>query len=132
MIMAINAITPERFACAVNGYCGAAEWAPSDAEDNDIELVDYDRRIAAPRHVYEFIGRCALAGVDCGAAIYADGYGASRLGHDFWLSRNGHGAGFFDRDELPEALRDALQKIATECGTVETYRDDDGKLRFDR
>jgi hypothetical protein len=25
-------------------------------------------------------------------------YGEERAGHDFWLTRNGHGAGFWDRD----------------------------------
>lgn len=31
---------------------------------------------------------------------YARGYSRERAGHDFWLTRNGHGAGFWDRDEL--------------------------------
>lgn len=130
--MAISDITHRQFIECVNGYCEAAEWAPSDPEDNDIELSNYDRDRTAPRQVYEFFGRCALAGIDCSAAIDAIGYSAARFGHDFWLSRNGHGAGFFDRKELPKTLRDELQNIARECGAVETYRDDDGKLRFDR
>lgn len=29
---------------------------------------------------------------------YVDKHGASQFGHDFWLTRNGHGAGFSDRD----------------------------------
>ena len=28
------------------------------------------------------------------------GYDEARAGHDFWLTRNGHGAGFWCRDEL--------------------------------
>jgi hypothetical protein len=35
-----------------------------------------------------------------------------QAGHDFWLSRNGHGTGFFDRD-YPEA--ELLQKLAEDC-----------------
>ncbi len=38
---------------------------------------------------------------DC-LAYDRDGYSATRAGHDFWLTRNGHGAGFWDRDELKE------------------------------
>lgn len=30
------------------------------------------------------------------------GYSRQRAGTDYWLTRNGHGAGFWDRDELSE------------------------------
>ena len=48
------------------------------------------------------------------------GYGAhpdagsaeAAFGHDLYLSTAGHGAGFFDRTELPKGLRDALQEAA--------------------
>lgn len=36
--------------------------------------------------------------------------GASRAGHDFWLTRNGHGAGFWDRGL--GVLGDRLSKAA--------------------
>lgn len=37
------------------------------------------------------------------------GYGEERAGHDYWLTRNGHGAGFWDRDELEaDGLGDKL------------------------
>lgn len=33
-----------------------------------------------------------------------DGYtGAALAGHDFWLTRNGHGTGFWDRDDLEDS-----------------------------
>ena len=46
-------------------------------------------------------------------------------GHNFWLSRNGHGSGFFD-EGTPEANQ--LQEIAREYGPVELYIGDDGKI----
>jgi len=49
-------------------------------------------------------------------------------GHDFWLSRNGHGAGFFDRDNLPEDARERLQEAAQQWGEVYLYVGDDGKI----
>jgi hypothetical protein len=50
-------------------------------------------------------------------------YSASDLGHNFWLSRNGHGAGFFDDDN------DKLQEIAKSFGEVYCYcGDEDGKI----
>lgn len=32
-----------------------------------------------------------------GLAYKFDGYSEAQAGHDFWLTRNGHGAGFWDR-----------------------------------
>ncbi len=44
---------------------------------------------------------------------------AEQIGHDFWLSRNGHGTGFFDRTELADKeTRDKLQDIARSFGEV--------------
>jgi hypothetical protein len=53
--------------------------------------------------------------VDCNkfvekAGTLLDNLTEEQIGHDFWLSRNGHGAGFFDRG-LGE-IGDKLQEIA--------------------
>lgn len=50
------------------------------------------------------------------------------LGFDFWLSRNGHGAGYFDRGY--GALGDKLQNAAKVYGTSDIYVGDDRKLHF--
>ncbi len=49
----------------------------------------------------------------------------SQHGYDFWLTRNGHGVGFWDRGygEVGEKLTANAQKF-TEC---EVYLGDDGK-----
>jgi hypothetical protein len=47
-------------------------------------------------------------------------------GHDFWLTRNGHGAGFWDRG-IGE-LGDELSKAATIYSGVDLYIGDDGKV----
>ncbi len=44
----------------------------------------------------------------------------SQHGHDFFLSRNGHGAGFFDRD-YPKEIGDTLQKHAREYGEYNLF-----------
>lgn len=49
-----------------------------------------------------------------------------RAAHDFCLTRNGHGAGFWDRD-LGE-LGDQLSDAATAYGTQGLYVGDDGLL----
>jgi len=47
---------------------------------------------------------------------YSRGYSKGQAGHDFWLTRNGHGVGFWARDVLEagglgEALTEAAQKF---------------------
>ena len=34
------------------------------------------------------------------------------IGHDFFLTRNHHGTGFWDRDEIPKEIREKLTKFA--------------------
>lgn len=47
-------------------------------------------------------------------------------GHDFWLTRNGHGAGFWDRGA--GRIGDTLSSACKIYGGVDLYRGDDGLL----
>lgn len=47
-------------------------------------------------------------------------------GHDFWLTRNRHGAGFWDRGA--GAVGDRLTAAAHSWGEIYLYPGDDGKL----
>jgi hypothetical protein len=49
-----------------------------------------------------------------------------RAGHDFWLTRNGHGAGFWDRG-LGQ-VGDMLSKACKPYGSCDLYVGDDGKI----
>lgn len=51
----------------------------------------------------------------------------AQLGHDFWLTRNGHGAGYWSRgmgDELAQALTRAAHKM----GEADLYVSDAGTI----
>jgi hypothetical protein len=50
----------------------------------------------------------------------------SQNGHDFWLTRNHHGAGFWDRGY--ESVGDLLTKAAHAYGECDLYRGDDGRI----
>jgi hypothetical protein len=62
----------------------------------------------------------------------AEGYGShpdagsaeASFGHDLWLTTQGHGTGFWDREELPDDLGAALTKACEEFRGVypEFYR----------
>ena len=55
--------------------------------------------------------------------------GLERIGHDIWLTRNRHGAGFFDHsfdDDIELSLMNAAQKL----GEKSLYVGDDMRLYF--
>jgi len=52
-----------------------------------------------------------------------------QAGHDFWLTRNGHGAGFWDGD-WSEPAGEQLTAAAKKFGELSLYVGDDGKLRL--
>lgn len=55
----------------------------------------------------------------------ADAVDSPAGAHDFWLNRNGHGAGFWDGDwEKGDELSDASHTF----GSCDIYVGDDGKL----
>lgn len=50
-----------------------------------------------------------------------------RAGHDFWLTRNGHGAGFWDGD-WPEEIGNRLTAASHMFGEDNLIEGDDGKV----
>ena len=63
--------------------------------------------------------------IEGNAADLAD-MDSEQAGHDFWLTRNGHGAGFWDRG-LGE-LGERLTKASEPYGDSHLYVGDDGKI----
>lgn len=49
------------------------------------------------------------------------------FGHDFWLTRNHHGAGFWDGD-YPSEMGEKLTDIAQSFKECDLYISDDGKV----
>jgi hypothetical protein len=58
--------------------------------------------------------------------LEASGLDSGQIGHDFWLTRNGHGAGFWDRG-LGE-LGERLSKACKPYGSVDLIAGDDEKI----
>ena len=56
------------------------------------------------------------------------GVSAEQAGHDFWLTRNGHGAGFWDRG-LGE-VGERLSKACKPYGSVVLIVGDDGRIHL--
>ena len=52
------------------------------------------------------------------------------VGHDFWLTRNGHGAGFWDGDYEKE-IGIKLTELSQQFGECHAYVGDDNKIYFE-
>lgn len=97
-------------------------------------------RAVAERDCAAFVAAC---GSFFNAAMSRTGYGShpdagspeASFGHDFALTRNGHGAGFWDRAELrADGLGDKLSALCgfrTQFEENNLYLGDDGKVYFD-
>jgi len=105
--------------------------------DDDCEYLDekYDTDDIAPetRKAMEKDCEKFIAENEAALGDYAEIIGShpeytesEKAGHDFWLTRNGHGAGFWDRG-IGET-GDTLTKASEGFGGVDLYVGDDGKL----
>ena len=111
-------------------YFEAALWASSDeSDDQGGEPLDknYDISDFDPATRDKMIADCADFQERFADPLLESGLDDEKAGHDFWLSRNGHGSGFFD-EEVPR--RDELQDAAESYGEFYLYvgdPDEDGE-----
>ena len=107
-----------------NDYLIAALWSSTDdkgepLDDNydisDIALKSVNTMLA---ECDDFIDYCNKLGIDMDETDHP--------GHDFWLTRNHHGAGFWDRG-LGD-LGDRLTEAAHVYGSVDLYIGYDGRV----
>ena len=59
-------------------------------------------------------------------------YPATNAGIDLYLSRNGHGAGFWEDDYTDPPVGDRLQESARKLGEIDIYKGKGGWYGFDR
>lgn len=117
------------------GYLMAAFWtndddAPSGCDYSTTDRFDVMFSKLHPAAVDEAAKDCK-AFQTANSELLAQAGDASRNGGDFWLTRNHHGCGFWDRDYSDE-VGDGLTKAAHKFGEVDLYAGDDGRLYFSR
>lgn len=98
-------------------------------DDNySVDDIDTHTLIAMAHECAAFEAQMApvLADAECSreSAEYTD---TERAGHDFWLTRNGHGCGFWDGD-WSEPHATALTAVSESFGEVNLYVGDDGRI----
>ena len=112
-----------------NGYIECALWSSTDhSDESGGEPLDanYSEDDLAPQTAAKMRADCADFIKAHEADLDASGLTAARAGHDFWLTRNGHGSGFWD-EGLGE-LGDRLTKASKFYGSFDLYVGDDGKI----
>jgi hypothetical protein len=106
-------------------YAVCALWSSTGEDDTPLDQ-DHDIQDIAPEtfgkmreDVKDFVKSNKLM-------LARSGLGEAQIGHDFWLTRNGHGAGFWDRGL--GALGDQLTEACKAYSGVDLYVGDDGKI----
>ena len=115
----------QHVAYAVGGMLKAALWSSTDENGVPLE-ANHGSCDIHPTATRQMIADLE-AFIDGNAAdIAASGMAPALVGHDFWLTRNHHGAGFWDRGlgAVGERLTDATRPY----GEVDLYVGDDGAI----
>lgn len=113
------------------GYLTAAFWLAKDEDDldesgNPNDSPDWTVDDLAPEAIERATACCADFQSANAADLDATGADAERNGVDFWLTRNRHGAGFWDRGY--GEIGDRLTANARPYGETDLYRGDDGRI----
>ena len=108
----------------LDAYIQAALWSSSD--DNDTPLNEtYNAGDISGDLMDKMIQDCCAFFTESKLPANM----ISQAGHDFWLTRNGHGTGFWDKPEIyGEARAQELSKLAEKFGALDLYVGDDGSI----
>ena len=114
-------------------YVTAALWSSTDnADESGGEPLDanYEVKDIATPTLERMAKECALFQKQnaklLARAYKMRPYDVEQAGHDFWLTRNGHGAGFWDRGLGEVGKR--LSEEARRFGSVDLVIGDDGMI----
>ena len=117
-------MTLDRF---TQGYIAAALFSESDgSDDRGGEPLDknYTENDISPELLAVMVRDCEHFQRENEKYI---GNREREAGQDFWFTRNGHGAGFWDGD-WPERAAYRLTESARSYGEMSLYVGDDGKI----
>jgi hypothetical protein len=107
-------------------YLIAALWTSTGDDDRpldknyDVSDISQEAKDQAQEDVRSFVKK---------AGDLLDNIKAEQAGHDFWLTRNHHGTGFWDRG-YPKKIGDGLTKLSHTYREMDLYVGDGGELYF--
>ncbi len=129
---------PKSLDAFTRAYIECALWSSTyETEEREDTPMDANFSVEdlAPECIAKIVADCAKFQHDQIEAIAWDNlvhfphrYSThEKAGHDFWLTRNGHGAGFWDGD-WKEPYATSLTDAAHAYGSSDFYVGDDGML----
>lgn len=117
----VDAFTRAYIECAL--WSSNDESTPSGGEPFD---KNYSWTDLADETLAKMIADCANFQTE--NEFWLANYPTENAGHDFWLTRNGHGAGFWENDFGTEEDCEKLTKASKQFGTFDLYLGDDGEI----
>lgn len=129
-------VTVDQLDTFTRAYLECALWSSHDnADESGGEPFDrnYDLSDLAPEALAMAADHCAQFQRDNtdDLAAVSEVSDTARNGHDFWLTRNRHGAGFWDRVSSGHDLAPAFKRLtdtAHAWGSCDPYLGDDGAI----
>lgn len=112
------------------GYIEAAYWTECNSDNEELENATFAD--LSQTALVDIIAECEAFQKDNVAALaqyYEAGRDEAHAGHDFWLTRNRHGAGFWDRGM--GAVGITLTNAAHAYGEANLYMGDDEMVHCD-
>lgn len=114
-------------------YMVTALWSSTDQTNDEPFDYRYTIQNISAHSMHDMLQTCEkfidAAYMQLGELIYE--IPASQMGHDFWLSQNHHGAGFWD-STMPKNIGDKLHKISQNFPEAMIFLGDDGNLHQER
>lgn len=116
----------------VSSYIETALWSSMDSDGTPLDDSKYADAELASETVKRFETDCQRFQAEYAKLIAPLDDSVVRsfpdhIAHDFWLTRNHHGAGFWDGD-YPEPVATELTNLAHSFGECDLYIGDDGKI----
>lgn len=116
------------------GYITAAFFTSTGtADDREEDLESASFAELAPEALARMVRDCERFQRENAAALSLaeeldSDCNAEEAGIDFWMTRNGHGVGFWDKSEWPSPAGEQLDQAAKVYGNCDLYRGDDGRI----
>jgi len=112
-----------------SAYYECALWSSTDDNGTPLDSGANSDRELSQSCIDLFKSDCdAFRAANAALIIEAQKYQSiGHIAHDFWLTRNGHGAGFWDGD-YPKDIGESLTKASKSFGECDLYIGDDGMI----
>jgi hypothetical protein len=118
----------------LSSYIETALWSSTDEFGIPLDDSKYSDAVLSPATLERFKADCErfeteyyklTSGLD--DSVLRSFPPDSHIPHDFWLTRNRHGAGFWDGD-YPEPIATQLTDLAHSFGECDLYVGDNGNI----